>query len=423
MRKPFRAHDKTSDGAVRTFPEELRIGIGQRFEAAGRRAHAASREDGGVDVRIDDAHALLRTTEPAGRGEVEDWAFGAAREGEMLFVAPDQPVVVYEVQARGRIAAEHDPRLRVATEVGDTRVRAVVHPASMAPPAADALIASAIARARRRSAQRPRLFLGPASDPMPAAEHALRLALARDPAVGTRKRAAAVLALLALNDGDGALHVLREAGTPLERDPHAAMVLTGAWAAWRGTAIPVESVRGAAHLVQDADDAWAELARALAPFAADVLKDGHAGRPADARDPALAILRAAGLLPEALRVLAPIHQALGLMPDAVRARVRLAPRLEPGRTHADQITAGDAVLSIDAEVGEERATLSIEQSDGPAPYRAIMEPRLPGGRLRSAVVDGSPAELDAGVVDGELRVSVQLVVDQRRNLVLDYDRR
>ena len=70
-----------------------------------------------------------------------------------------------------------------------------------------------------------------------------------------------------------------------------------------------------------------------------------------------------------------------------------------------------------------RPTIVIDQTDGPTPYRAIVEPRLPAGRIREASVDGAPAELDSAVVDGGMQVAVQLVVDQRRTLVLDYERR
>ena len=89
----------------------------------------------------------------------------------------------------------------------------------------------------------------------------------------------------------------------------------------------------------------------------------------------------------------------------------------------ERIGAGDAVFRIEARVEAERATIVIDQTDGPTPYRAIVEPRLPAGRIREASVDGAPAELDSAVVDGGMQVAVQLVVDQRRTLVLDYERR
>jgi len=118
-----------------------------------------------------------------------------------------------------------------------------------------------------------------------------------------------------------------------------------------------------------------------------------------------------------------VHDRLGIMPDAGRARIRLAPRLRPGRTTLGQLGVGDATIEMVADVGEESATMEVEQTAGGTPMTGILEPRIAARRFRSALVEATAADLESVADDGGFSARVQLVIDRRRSLVLHFERR
>jgi hypothetical protein len=74
-------------------------------------------------------------------------------------------------------------------------------------------------------------------------------------------------------------------------------------------------------------------------------------------------------------------------------------------------------------VGNEHASIELEQTSGATPFTAIVEPRVPAGRLRGALVEDTPADLDTARDDGGMTARVQLIIDRRRRLVLHFERR
>jgi hypothetical protein len=107
-------------------------------------------------------------------------------------------------------------------------------------------------------------------------------------------------------------------------------------------------------------------------------------------------------------------------PDAPQGRLVL--RLRPPRDwpwfHVRGLAMGDSTIQLRYERHGDRHTFLVHQDRGAAPVRLVLEPGLPG-RLRSARVDGQPAELHARAAGDRTTVPVQLVLDHERTVVLD----
>ena len=112
---------------------------------------------------------------------------------------------------------------------------------------------------------------------------------------------------------------------------------------------------------------------------------------------------------------------LGVEPDAPRGRLTLRPRL--ASSWADfrlrNLRVGAAVVEMEYRRDGSIHRFVLRQVGGVAPIRVIFEPELGGARLERSWVDGQAAELDAALVDGRLRVPVQLVLDHERRLELE----
>jgi hypothetical protein len=108
---------------------------------------------------------------------------------------------------------------------------------------------------------------------------------------------------------------------------------------------------------------------------------------------------------------------IGIDPDAARGRLRLRPRLDLlNELHVRRIRFGDGSVSLLAERRDAALSIHVEQDTGSIPITVLLEPFLtePG----SAMVDGRPAELIPRSVDGGLILPVQLVLDERRTLLV-----
>jgi hypothetical protein len=107
-------------------------------------------------------------------------------------------------------------------------------------------------------------------------------------------------------------------------------------------------------------------------------------------------------------------------PDAPQGRLVLRPR--PPRDwpwfHVRGLAMGDSTIQLRYERHGDRHTFLVQQDRGAAPVRLVLEPGLPG-RLRSARVDGQPAELHTRAAGDRTTVPLQLVLDHERTVVLD----
>lgn len=122
-------------------------------------------------------------------------------------------------------------------------------------------------------------------------------------------------------------------------------------------------------------------------------------------------------------VVALVHGLLGTRPDAPRGRLVLRPT-PPAAWRWFGISGlriGDASVRVDYRRGADGHTFRLTQQRGGAPLRVILEPAVPGRRLRSAMVDGEPAELDPRRRGERIEVPVQVVLDHARELVLAVD--
>lgn len=427
------------------LPDSLRLPrMSPALEAFGLRARARE-VNGGIELEIDGRRTHLPTAPDAAGGECQVWPFaavrGAGESREMLFAAPDQPVValIREHAAPTAMRVSDAPFALSIVPLGAARHAIVAHDASTDPPHLPSLVAAATARARRRAAQRPVLRTdAPQEDVFAIAEHDLRRQLRRvAPGVvaltgaSPREHACAVLALYALNEAALADELLRS----MPQDGAAAALAIGASAAWRGTlpdAAPARSaalewLRSAGMADAQGQDEWHDAALALAPATAEALGALDIAEQLRARrqPPVATVLqRLANAAHEtpAGRVLHAMHATVGIAPDAARGRVAIHPLGIAPRIEFDQIAVGDGTLAYRAHVDAERAILEVEQTAGGSPLTVLLEPRVPGRRLRSARVDDTPAELDAVPEESELRVKVQLVADRPRRLELHYER-
>ncbi len=120
-----------------------------------------------------------------------------------------------------------------------------------------------------------------------------------------------------------------------------------------------------------------------------------------------------------------IHDILGAEPDAARGRLVLRPVPPPdwSRFRVSGLAVGDTSVGLDYRRSETTHTFRLTQARGAAPIQLILEPSLPGGGLRSAVVDGVPAELDARRARDRIVVPVQVVLDHAREVVLETNDR
>lgn len=120
-------------------------------------------------------------------------------------------------------------------------------------------------------------------------------------------------------------------------------------------------------------------------------------------------------------VVAPlVYGMLGAEPDASRNRLRLRPQLPREWEHfeARAIRIGDNAVTLRYERHRDHHVFRLEQEHGAVPVRIIFEPVLHARALRSAQVDGVPAQLSPTPFGGRMLVPVQLVLDAERVIEL-----
>jgi hypothetical protein len=191
---------------------------------------------------------------------------------------------------------------------------------------------------------------------------------------------------------------------------------------------------------------WPRVTRAWGARAARAMRAGSGSEPAMSASLVPALLRAAESLADAETARSLREAAAGLAgpsarwegsagrgstvpflwrlldpePDAPQGRLVLRPR--PPRDwpwfHVRGLAMGDSTIQLRYERHGDRHTFLVHQDRGAAPVRLVLEPGLPG-RLRSARVDGQPAELHARAAGDRTTVPVQLVLDHERTVVLD----
>jgi hypothetical protein len=111
---------------------------------------------------------------------------------------------------------------------------------------------------------------------------------------------------------------------------------------------------------------------------------------------------------------------LGLDPDAARGRLRLRPALDRFDVlEARNIRFGDGTVSLQALRNGAQTSIRVAQDAGGIPITVLLEPFLPGPG--SSAVDGRPADLEARTAERRTLVSVQLVLDEERELLVRSD--
>jgi hypothetical protein len=117
-----------------------------------------------------------------------------------------------------------------------------------------------------------------------------------------------------------------------------------------------------------------------------------------------------------------VETLLGTRPDALRGRLVLRPRIPEdwARLEVQGLAAGSAAVDVVYRRDGAGHRFTLSQRRGGVPLQAVLEPELPGGRVRVARVDGSSAELDPVRADGRWRVPVQLVLDHPRTLEVEF---
>jgi hypothetical protein len=116
------------------------------------------------------------------------------------------------------------------------------------------------------------------------------------------------------------------------------------------------------------------------------------------------------------------HGLLGIEPDAARHRLRVRPKIgpEPATVDARAIRFGDASISLRIERDERSIRITAAQDEGAIPATVLLEPVF-SGRVRGTWIDRRPAALDVRPLGDCLVVSVQLVLDDERSLVVELD--
>jgi hypothetical protein len=120
-------------------------------------------------------------------------------------------------------------------------------------------------------------------------------------------------------------------------------------------------------------------------------------------------------------VLDTVHAVIGAEPDAVRARLRLRPRLPAGehRLHVRQLVFADGDVSLRLEGAAASLHCVVEQDAGALPFTVLLEPYVTAA-VAATRIDGLPAQLDTrDVADGRI-IQVQLVLEQERALDIDF---
>lgn len=128
----------------------------------------------------------------------------------------------------------------------------------------------------------------------------------------------------------------------------------------------------------------------------------------------------------ALVVLGFVHGILGAAPDATRHRLTLRPQLPKAwrRLEVERLRVGDAEVTFRYLHETGKFTFELDQTTGAVPVTAIFEPLIEG-RVRTATVDGQPADLDTRPWVERTIVPVQLVLDHPRTIeihVEDHER-
>jgi hypothetical protein len=111
-----------------------------------------------------------------------------------------------------------------------------------------------------------------------------------------------------------------------------------------------------------------------------------------------------------------VRGMLGIEPDAAYGRVRVAPVVPSSwtRFRVDGLRVGDAILGIEMEREGGRHRFALRQTAGGAPVTWIFEPRLPGWRIDSVRIDGTPAAVDDDRVGERVQPRVQLPAERER---------
>ncbi|HUE77232.1 MAG TPA: hypothetical protein VMM83_04760 [Longimicrobiales bacterium] len=116
-----------------------------------------------------------------------------------------------------------------------------------------------------------------------------------------------------------------------------------------------------------------------------------------------------------------VHGILGAEPDATRGRLVLRPVPPPSwhRFRVSGLAVGDTSVTLDYRRSDAVHTFRLVQDRGAAPLQLILEASLPGSGLRSAIVDGVAAALDARRDRDRIVVPVQVVLDHAREVALE----
>jgi hypothetical protein len=247
-------------------------------------------------------------------------------------------------------------------------------------------------------------------------------------------------AVVAGRGEDAAIQDVEAAARPAGADGLGSYLLLAAqYLAWTGD---VPGLRAEWPRVTRAWEAWA--ARVARSRDAPPARTGSGPEPTMNASPVPALLRAAESLADAetarsLRDAAAVltgpssawegawsgstvpflWRLLDPEPDAPQGRLVLRPR--PPRDwpwfHVRGLAMGDCTIQLRYQRHGDRHAFLVNQDRGAAPVRLVLEPGLPG-RLRSARVDGQPAELNARATGDRTTVPVQLVLDHERTVVL-----
>ena len=116
-----------------------------------------------------------------------------------------------------------------------------------------------------------------------------------------------------------------------------------------------------------------------------------------------------------------VHGVLGAEPDAAYGRLTLRPEFPDHWTafEASGLALADARLEVSWTREAGRHRFRLRQTAGGAPITWILEPRLRGGGLIGAYVDGEPAELEAPREGPYVRPRIQLPAERERLVDLE----
>jgi hypothetical protein len=375
-------------------------------------------------VRVPDGGLLLERVFVPATAEFAafEWSGAAA---DVRITGVDDAATTLCAFPTGALVSGHGSAL-VRVDDGARVLLLVAPPGAPAPDMVRRLPALVRARAAAASAAAQQgLLLTAAAPALGAAMAWARQALA---GADAGSQLDVLLAALALGNAAPAADALL-AGAPRLSDD-AAAALAASYVAWTGEPAPARAVWPRARAAPAGSDPLIALAEALGDD--DAAARLRSLRPVAlaGRTPAQAIeLPAAQALPfcaegDAARfVLHAVRELLGAEPDAPRARLRLAPRMSAAlhALSAERIRMGDAAVTLRCRHAGGEWRFDVEQVEGAAPVRLILEPTLPPARAPDQLafeVDGMAAGLVGRAVPGGVAFAVQLMLDAPRRVLV-----